>query len=326
MKRVLITTAAVTAVILLAGCPAPAGTGVSGPADPPTEMAYFELVLVRDTEHANRGEAARIEMLQSTMLYQRELAEHLGLFFDIREYGSAVDLGPDTTPDGTDASDYLGKFRTWKQTSLDDSAETWQPFAALYSEKEFALMLGIAYSTAQIATGSSVSVMTMDYADGGDRPDLWAALSGRYLGYGLGGKSSAHGEDGYLLSDGFSPLPTEYHPQSLNNIRTAIEEAVTTRGSLPEISLYPLSVTVDSDSVELSWDFELGTAEYTVYRSTDTIPLSCFDCDLIYPVGSALQFEDTQVNPGTTYRYRVVARDTSDDPLAASHETAVTIP
>lgn len=326
-KGIRLTVITTAAILLLAGCPAPAGSGeVSGPAEPPTEMTYFELILVRDTEHMNRGEAARVDMIYSTMLYQRELGDHLGLYFEIKEYGSAVDLSPDTTSDGTDASDYLSKFRTWKQTNIDDSGTTYQPLAALYSEQEFALLLGLAYSTAQIGTNNSVSVMTMDYADGGERPDLWAALAARYLGYGLGGRSSEHGEAGYILSTGFSSIPTEYHPQSLANMGAAIDQAVASRGALPQIPLYPLSVSIDSGKVTLSWDFGLGPAEYTVYRNTDSIPLSCFDCDTIYPVGSDRQYEENQTNPGTTFRYRVVARDPTGNLLAASNETAVTVP
>lgn len=324
-------------VLLLSGCPSPSAGDTTSTSDPPdlpaipagapTDLSVFEMILVRDTEHAAEGETARREMLESTMLYQRLLLGNVDLYIDIHEYAASVDLNPATvSPGETDVLDYLSKFATWKQNNLDNSTRTYQPFAALYSYKDFSGTAGLSYTEA-IGTASSASVVTHYVGSSMVYPDIRAALAARYIGYNLGASGSSHSEEGYIMSSTYDTLapPTEYHSLSLADMQTAIDTAVTNRGALPVVAGHPLGVLTASESVTLAWDFGGASSTFTVYRSDAVTPLSCFDCT-VATVGSQKYFVDTSVSPGSTYHYRVAGRTSSGDLTAVSKDTVVHMP
>lgn len=297
------------------------------PGDAPIQHSFLEVVLVRDAEHVAAGETARQQMLASTMLFQQQLGEHIDLYFDIREWGMGVDLNPKTVDSGeTDRSDYLAKFTAWKENHLDQSARTYQPFGILFSDRAFQGTVGIGYLK-QIGTAMSAAIVTHDIGTYGDLDGLRSAFLARYTGYVLGASTRSHSESGYILSITYewpSP-PTEYHPDSIDDMQAAIEAAVSDRGELPAVAAHPVGVSAASESVTLAWDFGDASSIFTVYRSDVPVPLSCLGCTSV-STGSQRYLVDTTVSSGATYHYRVVGRDPTGDLVAVSVDTVVAVP
>jgi len=304
------------------------------PVESKVKLDVMEVVLVRGEEHMAAGEAAREEMLASTMVYQRLLARDPGVHFLIREHPQAVRLV--AAPDPVDVDTLLGEFWTWKAANLDvDPASggdpPFQPTGVFYSDREWSGTGTIGLSFLR-AFGREHAVMVLSRRSPyGSSP----------LSLNLQIENAAH-QMGHLL--GAEPPPIDvpdesimeavlvevdaddlvYLPDAIAQMREALE--ADTAPELPTIDAHGIAGTTAEGAVLLAWDDALPGGEATLYRSKDSVPLSCFTCTAMAVEAGVRVYTDRQVSPGSTYRYRVVTRDDEGRVVGVTQEVSVVVP
>lgn len=301
------------------------------PNDAPEAIPYLEIVLLSDmSPSVDDGTALR--MGESTMLLQRLLAAELGLHFDVSVRTEPVLLEPETAsgdPDTVSIGDYLHKLREWKAAELDSPGAPWQPHALLLSHRKlehpqssaYVGVVGHPFSAGLMAfTPSSFSLSPAQAAA------LRAMVAARMIGFNLGGRIE-DGEAPTIMSPTYlaTDPPVHYSSTTIALMSGEIDGAVAQRGSLPSLDVHPAGVRADSGSVTLAWDFGSDADSYTIHRSHEFVPISCFDCDS-FSSGQSRSFVDHSVTAGGSYRYRVVARDVDGKISAVSAEITVDVP
>ncbi|MFW5883929.1 MAG: Ig-like domain-containing protein [bacterium] len=306
--------------------PEPAGSTVT--------LDVMEVVLVRGEAHMAAGASAREEMLASTMVYQRLLAEDLELYFLIREHPDAVRLVAD--PDPIDVNDLFGQFRTWKETNLDVDAGSggdppFQPTGVFYSDREWSGSGTIGLSFLK-AFGRNIAVTVISRRDpftsGPLSLNLQIENAAQQMGHILGAEHPPIDvPDESIMEATLVEVDADdlvFLPSSLTQMQEAIDED--TAPTLPTIDAHPVAAAAADGAVLLAWDDALPGDELVLYRSADSVPLSCFTCTTVELNGGTRVYTDPDVSAGQTYRYRVMSRDSSGDLAGVTQEAVVTVP
>jgi hypothetical protein len=305
------------AAVAVAVTPAPIGGS--------TPLNVMDVVLVRDTDHAAGGDAAREEMLLSTMLYQRRLAHDLDLFFRIREESTAVDLLPAVDP--VAPGDLLSAFRTWKNANLDTGA-AFEPTGVLYSAREWdGNNIGLSF-IGTLGSAYAVSILQRDspYSGSPQSQNIQTINAAHQMGHHLGASHDPAGSpSNYIMNAVISDTDPDqliYSPASI----AAMQAEIDSLAPLPTVTAYPLAGAAIDEGVMLAWEDGLPGDEVELQRSGVSVPLSCFDCEVTRPASSRSYHVDTNVASGKTYHYRLVARTATGELAAVTREVSVTVP